>query len=886
MKKTGKVVFGVVSAAALVATGYASWSINKGFTQVSSNPISGTVTEILDNSFGKITLKKNDTTLVFDAPKKYYNGTEDLEVSYFVKAHANDGDHVNDYDPYDLTRYDLVSQDYRPYLNISAEVTDQNGDPLEDEEKLANIEKLIDLPTKVIDYHEWLGEDAKNNEDGYLVNYAIAWDQETFGGVNPQIVYDNDSSLDVVNKRAKFQEIIDTLNGVYFKLTFKVGFYGELPPEVSEEKYGVVTFEEVTNLSLKLTADGNAITSGDKLKVGTTVNVEATPSDNYHLVTLTHNGISILDTLTFNIVEGDNTILASVEKDAPVASKVVASLDVDTLKVGEKAILTVKDDLGTTLEDFEVIDLDETEKSIVEVNGNILTGLKKGKVTFKVSSKDLLASEELTLVVENNNEEPPVVVNENTFDKLNTLKANDPVVIEGRIIAVGYNGALVYDGTNFGYVLQDSKNALITSSYGVGDVIKVSGYVSVFYTNKMAALDAYSPSEVTLKVETSTLEIADPLSDMTPTEWGAEELEAYASDSNNPGPHYVSIKKIKYVKDGNYNNFTVDSFTSGSLLMGDEVALTNGAYYDIEGFVVYSTSKGSAAGFKNVVLTNYKEADVKATSVNEVKLSKTTINVGETATVTAKDDLGNDLTNITINPVDPAQDVVKIEGTTLTGLKKGEFKFKVSSGELTPSKEVSLTVKETSGTELVNALSVDFNAEPVWTTENGDYDSQYADRKLSIDGGNLIINAASYQSLGGVTQVNLGTNKSKSNEYVGVGLPAKMLSAITDTEVTSDNYMVGNNYYYGFYMDFNVEDVLKIEFKYKDYSDKFLNFYILSSNDGINWTKLSTNPVEDIVDCTISYEFNEAQEGSRFAIVMESSTMKSRRPIDSFNLYK
>ena len=282
MKKTGKVVFGVVSAAALVATGYASWSINKGFTQVSSNPISGTVTEILDNSFGKITLKENDTTLVFDAPKEYYNGTEDLEVSYYVKAHANDGEHVNEYDPYDLTRYDLVSQDYRPYLNISAEVTDQNGDPLADEEKLANIEKLIDLPTKVIDYHEWLGEEAKNNEDGYLVNYAIAWDQETFGGVNPQIVYDNDLSLDVVTKREKFQEIIDTLSGVYFKLTFKVGFYGELPPEVPEEKYGVVTFEEVTNLSLKLTADGNAITSGDKLKVGTTVNVEATPSENYH----------------------------------------------------------------------------------------------------------------------------------------------------------------------------------------------------------------------------------------------------------------------------------------------------------------------------------------------------------------------------------------------------------------------------------------------------------------------------------------------------------------------------------------------------------------------------------------------------------------------------
>ena len=532
MKKTGKVVFGVVSAAALVATGYASWSINKGFTQVSSNPISGTVTEILDNSFGKITLKENDTTLVFDAPKEYYNGTEDLEVSYFVKAHANDGEHVNDYDPYDLTRYDLVSQDYRPYLNISAEVTDQNGNPLADEEKLANIEKLIDLPTKVIDYHEWLGEDAKNNEDGYLVNYAIAWDQETFGGVNPQIVYDNDSSLDVVTKREKFQEIIDTLSGVYFKLTFKVGYYGELPPEVPEEKYGVVTFKEVTNLSLKLTADGNAITSGDKLKVGTTVNVEATPSKNYHLVSLTHNGNSILDTMSFKVVENDNVIAASVEED----------------------------------------------------------------------------------------EVPPVTTNENTFDKLDSLNANDPVTIEGRIIAIGYNGALVYDGTQFGYVTQSTSSKNITGTYKVGDVIKVNGYVSVFYGFNMASVDDYGPSGAELTVEASTLTVDNPMASLTPTEWGEEELSNYAS-SVDAGPYYVTVKEAKYTKSGKNNNFSIGNFTNGSILLDDDNnQLVAGKTYNLTGFMVYSTSKGSATGYKNMVLTSFEEVEEETTTPDEYTL--------------------------------------------------------------------------------------------------------------------------------------------------------------------------------------------------------------------------------------------------------------------------
>lgn len=796
MKKTGKVVFGVVSAAALVATGYASWSINKGFTQVSSNPISGTVTEILDNSFGKITLKENDTTLVFDAPKEYYNGTEDLEVSYFVKAHANDGEHVNDYDPYDLTRYDLVSRDYRPYLNISAEVTDQNGDPLEDQERLTNIEKLIDLPTKVIDYHEWLGEDAKNNEDGYLVNYAIAWDEETFGGVNPQIVYDNDSSLDVVNKRAKFQEIIDTLNGVYFKLTFKVGYYGELPPEVSEEKYGVVTFEEVTNLSLKLTADGNAITSGDKLKVGTTVNVEATPSKNYHLVSLTHNGNSILDTMSFEVVENENTIVASVEEELP-----------------------------------------------------------------------------------------PVTTNENTFDKLDSLNANDPVTIEGRIIAIGYNGALVYDGTQFGYVTQNTSTKNITGAYKVGDVIKVNGYVSVFYGFNMASVDNFGPSGAELIVEASTLTVDDPMASLTPTEWGEEELSNYAS-SVDAGPYYVTVKGAKYTKSGNNNNFSVGDFTKGSILLDDDNnQLVAGKTYNLTGFMVYSASKGVATSYKNMVLTSFEEVEVSATKVAEVTLNPTTIKVGETATVTAKDDLGNDLTDITIVPSEENQEVVEVNGTTLKGLKTGEFKFTVTSGKLAPSNEMTLVVKEESET----ILNVNFKEDPKsnFTSPNGVALSSYGDRMLKIsEGNNLVFNAANWGGLGDGNQINIGTNKGDAADYLGTNLPASMLAAITETEVTEDAYQVGNNYYYGFYMDFNVDGVKKVEFKFKSYTDTFTNFYIVSSTDGVIWEKVDEYASGNITDFTISHTFDDAKDGTRYGIVMESSKMKSRRPLDSFNLYK
>lgn len=141
--------------------------------------------------------------------------------------------------------------------------------------------------------------------------------------------------------------------------------------------------------------------------------------------------------------------------------------------------------------------------------------------------------------------------------------------------------------------------------------------------------------------------------------------------------------------------------------------------------------------------------------------------------------------------------------------------------------------------------------------------------------------------LGDGNQINIGTNKTKEAEYVGTNLPAAMLTAITGTEVTEDAYKVGDNFYYGFYMDFGVDSVTKVEFKYGTYTtDSFTNFYIVASADGLTWEKVDTFAAADIVDNTISHTFTEAKDGTRYGIVMESSKMKSRRPLDSFNLYK
>ena len=256
--------------------------------------------------------------------------------------------------------------------------------------------------------------------------------------------------------------------------------------------------------------------------------------------------------------------------------------------------------------------------------------------------------------------------------------------------------ALVYDGTQFGYVTQNTSTKNITGTYKIGDVIKVNGYVSVFYGFNMASVDKFGPSGVELTIEASNLSIDDPMANLTPTVWGEEELNAYASSVDN-GPYYVTVKGAKYTKSGSNNNFAVGDFTKGSLLLDDDNnQLVEGKTYNLTGFMVYSASKGVATSYKNMVLTSFEEVEVSATKVAQVTLSPTTIKVGETATVTAKDDLGNDLTDITVVPVDDTQDVVEVSGTTLKGLKAGEFKFTVTSGELAQSDVIRLEVKDDS----------------------------------------------------------------------------------------------------------------------------------------------------------------------------------------------
>ena len=306
--------------------------------------------------------------------------------------------------------------------------------------------------------------------------------------------------------------------------------------------------------------------------------------------------------------------------------------------------------------------------------------------------------------------------------------------------------------------------------------------------------------------------------------------------------------------------------------------------------MVYST-KGSATGYKTMVLTSFEEIEVSATKVAEVTLNPTTIKVGETTTVTAKDDLGNDLTDIMIVPVDDTQDIVEVSGTTLKGLKAGEFKFTVTSGKLEASNVMTLVVEGETTVDEENIMSVNFNNEPdsfASTINPTAVLNTYVDRKATYGDYSFDFTTGNFGEIGGATQLNLGTNKGNEADYKKVGklLSANILSAITETEVLEDNFIVGKNKYYGFFMDANVEQLSRVEFSIKENSDNFAAIHMVASSDGENWEKVVSVNKADLDNLTINYKFENLKSNVRIGFVVESTAFKTRIALNTLNLYK
>ena len=253
MKKTAKTLLGVLSISALIGTGYAMWHISGGFVGAETELTPGIETEV-DKNFGliEVTPLDGDNTINFDGVLD-----EDLTVKYTVKALANEG---SSRDPYDLTNYDGVAEEYIPNLKITTIAKDDSGELSADDE-FFNYVKLPEV--QVVDYKTWLDSTCKDN--GYAVTLAFNWSDE-LGNQNPELAW---KGLTVEEQETNYNALIKALEGVKFTFKFEVGNKVDLP---TVDETGEITLPTVEGSTL--TIEGmkeGVVTAGEHL---VTLNIE------------------------------------------------------------------------------------------------------------------------------------------------------------------------------------------------------------------------------------------------------------------------------------------------------------------------------------------------------------------------------------------------------------------------------------------------------------------------------------------------------------------------------------------------------------------------------------------------------------------------------------
>ena len=148
MKKTGKILFGVLSTSALVGTGFAAWIVNNGFTDTKTVVVDSSVDTDVENKYSSVvdlTVVETDNSLKFASVA---NG-EDLTLVYNLKA--NEAAYTTD--------FSLVTNEYIPDITVSLEVTSKAGLRAD---ITTEVEKYLVLPeTQTISYDTWLKEEYK-----------------------------------------------------------------------------------------------------------------------------------------------------------------------------------------------------------------------------------------------------------------------------------------------------------------------------------------------------------------------------------------------------------------------------------------------------------------------------------------------------------------------------------------------------------------------------------------------------------------------------------------------------------------------------------------------------------------------------------------------------
>ena len=292
MKKSGKVLLGVLNVSALVGTGFAAWVVNNGIVSTASSIVTPTVDTEISYQHGtvvKLNLTEKDTDLKFAKD-------QDLTISYNLKATPADG--LPTFNPYEEGIYESLSDDYVPDVKVTVTPVDKTShEPLTGAALTAANSYVVAPAGQTIPYTTWLASTL--SETGYDLGLNFAWGQAV-GSQNPQ-TYITSTYSTVEQQKAAFQALINALSNVAYKVDFTVGARATTGTiNIAPTEHGTITVKDLS---------GNVIANGSTVRTGKTLKVETTPDAYYKDGTITVNGVESVN--TFAVLEGSNTISAT-----------------------------------------------------------------------------------------------------------------------------------------------------------------------------------------------------------------------------------------------------------------------------------------------------------------------------------------------------------------------------------------------------------------------------------------------------------------------------------------------------------------------------------------------------------------------------------------------
>ena len=177
-----------------------------------------------------------------------------------------------------------------------------------------------------------------------------------------------------------------------------------------------------------------------------------------------------------------------------------------------------------------------------------------------------------------------------TVAEAQAAAANTPVIVEGTVMAVNGNSAVIGDET--GYIFCYKTNTYTDNAeMAVGDKTSVEG--------KLSAYGGFNQINDSKATKLGTMEFSYP----DPTIMSGADLDSWITE---PEIDYIQVRGVLAIS-GNYYNVNVDGATTaiGSIVYPSDALkeqLSNGSTYDLTGFAMYV----SGSKYVNIVVTEAK----------------------------------------------------------------------------------------------------------------------------------------------------------------------------------------------------------------------------------------------------------------------------------------